>query len=91
MNADDADIRSGGSSFWVVAMGLLDKTNPIATWKSVLLSAALAGVSVPGFFLVFGKPWVREEWAITVPLFSLLGAFLGGLVEWQIDDSSEID
>lgn len=70
-------------------MGLLEKTNPKATRRSVLLNALQGAITVPLVIACVGKPNVRKHWRITMPLFTLLGAAIGGLVEWQVDDDFE--
>jgi len=65
-------------------MGLLEKNNPKATLRSVLLraiQAATLGAFV--FFLMF-KPVYREAWPVTLPIWCLLCAFVGAVVEWQV-------
>jgi hypothetical protein len=46
-------------------MGLLDKTNPRATWQSVIRHAIIGAVLTPAFFFVFGKPPLREDGVIS--------------------------
>jgi hypothetical protein len=65
-------------------MGLLDKTNPAATRRSVLRHALIGSIITPLFFLVLGKPALREHAAVFFPLFSLLGAGVAALYEWQV-------
>jgi hypothetical protein len=70
-------------------MGLLDKTNPKATPRSVLLWAmAWAGIGAFLFFLAF-KPAYREAWRIALPIWVLLCAGVGALVEWQVADEGD--
>ncbi len=70
-------------------MGLLERTNPRATWRSVLLRAVqAAGVGALVFFLAF-KPAVREAWPVMLPIWCLLCAFVGGLFEWQVADEAD--
>ena len=70
-------------------MSLLEKTNPHATRRSVLRNAIQGALTVPLFIFIIGKPYVREHYRITMPLFTLLGAGIGGLWEWQVDDSCD--
>lgn len=70
-------------------MGLLAKTNPRATRGSVLRHALTWGVATPLFFLALGKPFIRELWWIFVPVFAILGAGVGALAEWQIDEGPD--
>ena len=65
-------------------MGLLDKTNPKATWQSVILWAVYGALAVPAFFFLLGKPAIREHWPITLPLFAILGASVSAIYEWQV-------
>ncbi len=70
-------------------MGLLDKTNPKATPRSVLLwSMMWGGIGAALFFLAFKPAW-REAWQITLPLWVLLCAGVGALVEWQVADEGD--
>ncbi|NMC21374.1 MAG: hypothetical protein GYA33_13260 [Thermogutta sp.] len=65
-------------------MGLLEKWNPKATWRSVLRAAVFnMGVGAAFFFLFFKPEW-REAWPITLPPWLLLSALVGGLIEWQV-------
>ena len=70
-------------------MGLLDKTNPRATRKSVILHAILGAISVPTFFFAVGKPGVRAHWHVLLPVFAVLGAGVAALCEWQMDDDPD--
>lgn len=67
-------------------MGLLDKTNPRATRRSVIRHAIIGAVTVPAFFLVLGKPAVREHWRVLLPVLMICGAGIAALIEWQVDD-----
>jgi hypothetical protein len=70
-------------------MGLLDRTNPKATLRSVLLrSVQTAVVGAVVFFLAF-KPMYREMWRVTLPIWCLLCAFVGAVVEWQVPRASD--
>lgn len=65
-------------------MGLLEKSNPKATLRSVLLrgiQAAAVGAVV--FFIAF-KPMYREVWPIALPIWCLLCALVGAVFEWQV-------
>ena len=65
-------------------MGLLEKTNPKATLRSVLLRAIqAAAVGTFVFFLAF-KPMYREAWPVTLPIWCLLCALVGAVFEWQV-------
>ncbi len=72
-------------------MGLLDKTNPKATLGSVLRRAILSAVvGAVVFFLLF-KPMYREMWRVTLPIWCLLCAFVGAVVEWQVPRGPDVD
>lgn len=67
-------------------MGLLNKTNPDATQRSVLTAAAknmLVGAVL--FFVAFKAEWV-EAWRITLPIWLLLSAGVGAICKWQVPD-----
>ncbi len=65
-------------------MGLLEKRNPKATWRSVLRESIISmGFGAAFFFLCFKPEW-RRAWVITLPPWLLLCGFVGGLMEWQI-------
>jgi hypothetical protein len=66
-------------------MGLLDKTNPSATRRSVICHAILGAVVVPAFFFALGKPQFRAHWAVFLPVFAVLGAGVAALYEWQVN------
>ncbi|GAB4136885.1 hypothetical protein [Thermopirellula anaerolimosa] len=65
-------------------MGLLEKRNPKATWRSVLLHAFLSMGGGAVFYFLFFKPELQREWIITLPPWLLWCAFVGGLMEWQM-------
>jgi hypothetical protein len=65
--------------------GLLTKTNPRATWRSVIRHAIIGTVFTPLFFFVLGKPALREHWGFFLPIFALLGAAVAAICEWQLD------
>lgn len=52
-------------------MGLLDKTNPRATGRSVIRHAIIGAIFTPAFFFLFGKPAVRAYWAALLPVFAV--------------------
>ena len=70
-------------------MGLLDKTNPRATRRSVIRHAIIGALLAPACFFVFGKAAIREHWGVFLPIFALLGAVVGAVCEWQLDDGSD--
>jgi hypothetical protein len=70
-------------------MGLLDKTNPRATRRSVILHAILGAVVVPDFFLALGKPEFRAHWAVFLPVFAVLGAGIAALAGGQVYDGPD--
>ncbi len=63
-------------------MGLLDKTNPKATPKSVAKHAALGALIGLGFYGLL----LRKGHGGILPFlaFVVLGAFASGLLEWQM-------
>ena len=68
-------------------MGLLDKTNPHATRKSVIQWAIFGAVAGPLFllFIIWNKVPVRFWWIILAAA-TIFGAGIGALMEWQLDD-----
>lgn len=73
-------------------MGLLDKTNPLATRESVIRWAIGWGVlSVVVLLSYFAwSPPQNPDWPWLVVLAGIAGAFLGGLMEWQPLDGLEL-
>jgi hypothetical protein len=72
-------------------MGLFDKINPKATAKSVLLRAIqFAVLGAVAFFLLFKPAW-REAWPISLPIWCLLCAFVGAVIEWQVPRGPDVD
>jgi len=72
-------------------MSLLDKMNPKATLGSVLRRAMVSAiVGAVVFFLAF-KPMYRDAWPITLPIWCLLCAFVGAVIEWQVPRGSDVD
>lgn len=69
-------------------MGLLDKTNPSATRRSVIRHAIIGAILTPAFFFLFGKPAVRAHWPALLPVFAILGAAVAAICEWQMDDGT---
>ena len=71
-------------------MGLLEKTNPKATLRSVLLRANPGrGRGAVVFFIAF-KPMYREAWPVTLPIWCLLCALVGAVFEWQVPRGSDV-
>jgi hypothetical protein len=70
-------------------MGLLEKTNPRATLRSVVWRAVQAAAIGAIVFFLACKPAVREAWPVALPIWCLLCAFVGGLVEWQVGDEAD--
>ncbi len=65
-------------------MGLLEKRNPKATWRSVLFKSVVSmGFGAAFFFLCFKEEY-RRAWVIALPPWLLLCGLVGGLMEWQI-------
>jgi hypothetical protein len=42
------------------------------------------------FFLAFKPAW-REAWPITLPIWCLLCALVGAVVEWQVPRGPDVD
>jgi hypothetical protein len=72
-------------------MGLLDKTNPRATRRSVLLKSTVSAVVGAIVFLLAFKPAYRAAWRVALPIWVLLCAGVGALWEWQVRDESDVD
>lgn len=69
--------------------GLLQKTNPTATLKSAAIHAAVYGMLGAAAWLAI-KYWRFPGTPLwTVTLGALAGGFLGGLIEWQINDTED--
>jgi hypothetical protein len=64
-------------------MRLLDKRNPKATLRSVLLHAVLCAAGGSVVFFLAGNAQFVQAWKITVPIWMLLCAAVGALWEWQ--------
>jgi acyl carrier protein len=73
-------------------MGLFAKTNPTATRESVKRQAVIWGAIsvVATFAYCLWKLPTFDAWPMLLPLAGLLGAALGALMEWQLDDGIEI-
>jgi hypothetical protein len=72
-------------------MGLLARTNPHATRASVIGQALAWGAigAVLCLTALYWKPSLRPFWPLLVPVSMVLGAALGGLMEWQLDDGPD--
>lgn len=74
-------------------MGLLSKTNPKATFRSVLRRAVLQLIIGAALYLLFclWNEKLRAIWPLALPLWALGCALVGALFEWQIaeEDDSE--
>jgi hypothetical protein len=70
-------------------MGLLDKTNPRATRRTVICHAILGAVVIPALFFTLGKPAIRARWMALLPVFAVLGAGVFAIGEWQVDDGPD--
>lgn len=75
--------------YLIMTIKLLNKTNPTATRRSIIIHAILGAVGGPAFLFLLGKPWVRAHWPVLLPVFSVLGAGIAGIAAWQVDDSAE--
>lgn len=73
-------------------MGLLAKTNPTATRESVIRHAWIFGTLSFVACLVYclWNQLAFPNWLFFLPLATILGAALGALLEWQLDDGVEI-
>jgi hypothetical protein len=69
-------------------MGLLDKTNPMATRESVIRWAIGGGIMSPAMIFLHLRrtPIPHRYWLPILIATAVLGAGLGALVEWQLDD-----
>jgi hypothetical protein len=69
--------------------GLLAKTNPRASFRSVLRQAFVGAIIGPVLFgcVTYFRGLSTDYLAIKLSLCSLSFAFIAGLCEWQIDDS----
>ncbi len=66
----------------------LSKTNSNATvWTTVLhtIDWGIAGVVIYFIWCAFSGG-VPDHWPFTLSAWSLLLGFVGGLIEWQVDD-----
>ena len=78
-------------------MGLLSKINPHATASSVVCHALGWGTALTVLYAAL--PWLRPSVAEypfpPAPLFFrlvlvfALGAFVGGVIEWQVNDADD--
>ena len=66
-----------------MTVGLLGKTNPKATARSVIRQALCGGMMGAAVFLLFFKPSYKEVWPVALPLWVLLCAGVGAICEWQ--------
>ena len=71
--------------------GLLAKCNPNATPGSVARQAIVCGIAAPlfqGFVLwLINAPAIHFQ--LRIPAFAVLGALVGAVMEWQVDDNEE--
>jgi hypothetical protein len=69
-------------------MGLLEKRNPNATRRSVTLCAVGFGVFgfALGLVVLCTSDYPYWEWFVILPLITAVGAFVGGLMEWQLPE-----
>jgi len=73
-------------------MGLLARTNPLATRESVIRHAKIFGVLTVVVYCgicVWYPAW-REFWWLKLPVAVVFGAGLGALMEWQLNDNPDI-
>jgi hypothetical protein len=71
-------------------MSLLGKTNPNATWKSVLRRALVQSIIGCGLFgaWIWWKDWL-DGWQMKLAICAILTGGLGALWEWQVGDSCD--
>jgi len=68
--------------------GLLAKTNPRASWSSVVRHAIAGAVFGPTAYgaLIYFRGLLTEYLGAKLVVSSLLFAFVAGVVEWQVDE-----
>jgi hypothetical protein len=68
--------------------GLLAKTNPRASWSSVVRRAIKGAVVGPAIYgaLIYLRGLPTEYLCAKLVVCSLLFAFIAGVVEWQVDE-----
>ena len=74
-------------------MGLLEKRNPRATRRSVILWSAGTAII---FFLIGLALWLRTDMPavsgfFVLPWMAVWGAVAGGAMEWQLPRDSEVE
>ncbi len=72
-------------------MGLLDRTNPRATRESVIRWAIGGAIGTPVYVVLRLPHLPHRFWPLILIAAAVLGAGLGALMEWQLDDSEEED
>ena len=73
-------------------MGLLDKTNPTATRKTLICWAIGTAVFTVGF-VALRIAWVGvpfRYWPVILITAAVFGGCIGFLVEWQLDDGIDL-
>jgi hypothetical protein len=72
-------------------MGLLDKTNPTATGRSVIRCAigGAIGASIVIFLQLRLTPLPHRYWLPVLIVAAVLGAGIGALIEWQLDGGKD--
>jgi len=71
----------------------LAKTNPNATRTSVIgwaIGGAIAGPALV-FLRLRSTPLVSRNWLPILLAAAIMGAVIGAVVEWQLDDGDEVD
>ena len=63
-------------------MGLLDKTNPNATARSVATHAIVSMIVGAAFFPLFASDY-QSAWRLTLPAWLALCGIVGALCEYQ--------
>ena len=66
-------------------MGLLHKTNPNATWRSVTANAISGAILIPAVMILGGVRRSSDHWWGAITLCAIIGASVFALAEWQVD------
>ena len=70
-------------------MGLLDKTNPAATRKSVIRWAIFGAIGATIMVFLQLRSLPRRYLLPILIAAAVAGAGIGALIEWQLDDDEE--
>lgn len=68
-------------------MGFLSKTNPKATWGSVLRRAVVTSILGAGLYVsvIWWNRWLND-WPLKIAICAVLLALVAAVWEWQIPD-----